>query len=81
MSLSGPGGIAQHHVCQMIDIVRCFEIKFLKRRQKVLFCSAPREGYVISGRQRNLFSENRNAGLRGKSVLVSKELHDGGGGF
>lgn len=35
MSLLAPRGIAQHRVCQMIDMVQCFETKFYKRRQKV----------------------------------------------
>lgn len=67
MSLAGPGGIAQHHVCQMINIVQCFEIKFFKRRQKVLFCfvlfsteqnfSVPWEGCVISGRENYVLTQ------------------------
>lgn len=75
MSLLAPGGIAQRHVCQMINMVQCFEIKFSKRRQKVLFFfffvfvfhaefSCTVEGGMISGGQRNQFSENKNpAGL------------------
>lgn len=35
VSLVAPGDIAQCHVCQMMDMVQCFEVKFLKRRQKV----------------------------------------------